>query len=50
MGRTSLHYAAGKHDGGHLYELLITAGADETVKDIVRKRLLVVVGQKLSLF
>ena len=35
MGRTPLHYAGGHHDAGYMYELLKTAGADETIKDIV---------------
>lgn len=35
MGRTPFHYAGGKHDGGHMYELLKEAGGDETIKDIV---------------
>ncbi|CAG2230551.1 unnamed protein product [Mytilus edulis] len=34
MGRTPFHYAGGKHDGGHMYELLKEAGGDETIKDI----------------
>lgn len=35
MGRTALHHAAGRRDGGQLYKLLTDAGADEHVKDIV---------------
>ena len=38
MGRTPLHYAGGKHDGGFLYELIKNAGADEKIKDIVSIR------------
>lgn len=34
MGRTALHYAGGRHDGGHIYEILKNAGADENIKDI----------------
>ncbi|CAC5401923.1 unnamed protein product [Mytilus coruscus] len=34
MGRTPFHYAGGKHDGGHMYELLKEAGGDESIKDI----------------
>ncbi|XP_045170494.2 uncharacterized protein LOC123532938 [Mercenaria mercenaria] len=34
MGRTALHYAAGRRDGGHLYKILTDAGATDDVKDI----------------
>lgn len=34
MGRTALHHAAGRRDGGHFYKLLTEAGADEDVKDV----------------
>ncbi|CAH1789799.1 unnamed protein product [Owenia fusiformis] len=34
MGRTALHYAAASRDGGHMYNVLIRGGADETIKDV----------------
>lgn len=34
MGRTALHYAAGRRDGGHYYKLLTDAGATDDVKDL----------------
>lgn len=34
MGRTALHHAAGRRDGGHLYKILTDAGADEEATDI----------------
>ena len=36
MGRTALHYAAGRRDGGQFYKLLTDAGATDDVKDLVR--------------
>ncbi|XP_052810541.1 caldesmon-like [Mya arenaria] len=37
MGRTALHYAAGRRDGGHLYEVLVNAGAEDDAQDINQK-------------
>ena len=36
MGRTALHYAAGRRDGGQFYKLLTDAGAADDIKDLVR--------------
>lgn len=35
MGRTALHHAAGRRDGGHLYQLLTDAGAEDDIQDLV---------------
>jgi ankyrin repeat protein len=34
-GRLPLHYAAAVKDGGHIYNLLVEAGADENALDNV---------------
>lgn len=34
-GRMPLHYAAAAKDGGHIYNLLVEAGADENALDNV---------------
>jgi len=35
MSRTALHHAAGRRDAGHLYQLLIEAGAEDDTQDLV---------------
>jgi ankyrin repeat protein len=37
FGRTPLHYAALRDDGGDLYNVLIGNGASDTAQDSVRK-------------
>lgn len=34
-GRTPLHYAASSRDGGHVYKLLVSAGASDNIPDSV---------------
>lgn len=35
MDRTALHYAVGCHDAGHIHSILVEAGADDKIQDLV---------------